>query len=118
MGREVVPTGGQKEQTGADDDPAQREVKSEKILLVSKEAVAEQDADVTEVAERIGQVHQVADVAALPRHGDQPLEKGRLNDKVWHVQPDPVQNHESERRERAILKCRKACPDQHNSEYG
>ena len=65
-------------------------------VLAAKGVPGEHDGNQAEVAEGVGQVHEVTDVAPIARHGDQPLEDRRVDGHVGQVQPQSRQHHERE----------------------
>ena len=65
------------------------------------QASGEHDGDVTQVADRIGEVHEVADVSAVAGQGDETFEDGRVDGDVGDVHAETEKDHERESRQKA-----------------
>src|SRR5262249_10318224 len=94
MGQKVIPARDEEEDTADGNHPAEVDKERQKVVGWVEYAARQENHDISEVAECIGEVHEVADVPAIARHRDQPLEDSRVDGDVGQVQAQPMQHHE------------------------
>src|SRR5436190_13980686 len=101
MTNERNPTQRQQSDTAEGHDPTEDQEKLQKIAADADAIAAEHDAHEAEIAERVGKIHQIADIAAVARHREKPLEDGSMDRDIRQIEAKAHKDHEGKRPNRA-----------------